>query len=440
MLLLTLQIPGKAQQVLSLEKCIAIALEKNIQLLQLDFSRQSAEANYQQTKYEFLPNLNGNWSYSQSWGRTFDMNVFRPVTASTGSSNISLSSSVTLFNGLRNHFNMKAKREDLAASEYAIQRMKNDLTTNVAYNFFQVVYGRENLRIAEKRFEIAQKQLEKVEIQYKAGVLTQSEVYSLKSQVASENLAVVNARSILAKGQLALAQLMEMDPEVEFELEIPQVSAIQLDGTVAPLEQIYQTALSTMPEIRQQEAKINASEYNLKATQALRYPSITLNGGLYTSYSSNGVLDPETFQRVQVPYFEQLPDNFRQGVTLSMNIPVFNRLQTHTSVQLSQISLRNARLEYNNQRNMLEKNIQTAYLDMKSSAEKYAATTESLKALEEAYQYAEVKFSKGLVDYYSYSKTLNDKNLAEIELLNAKYDFILKKAVLDVYQGNPLKF
>ena len=61
-------------------------------------------------------------------------------------------------------------------------------------------------------------------------------------------------------------------------------------------------------------------------------------------------------------------------------------------------------------------------------------------ALSEAQTFAQKRFDAGVIDFYVYMETVNNKTRAESELLQAKYDFIVKTKILDLYQGKPLTF
>lgn len=439
-----------AQNSLDLASAVKLAQENNIQVRQMRLGLHSSQLSLKQAKYQFLPNLNANWSYGQNWGTTFDFNVFQSVSQTTGSSNISLSSSVTLFAGFKNHHNLKARKADVASSKYSLERVKNDLGLNVALNFFNVVYGKENIRIIEKRLDLLVKQLEKTEKQFAAGLITQGDVFQFKAQIATEELNLVNARNAFGKSELVLIQSLGIVPAEKYSFVSPDVSRVEVEADLPPMEEVFKIALATMPEIKEQEAKIISSEYSMKASNANYLPTLSLTGGIYSSYSSNGVLEAgldtvlgfevPTQNTVQMAYLKQLDRNVRQSISLSLAVPIFNQLQTRTAVQQSKINLENARFESQNQKNILIQSIQSAYLDLQASQASYDATQKQLYSLNAAFEYAEAKFSSGIIDYYSYIKILNDKSLAEIELLNAKYNFLFKKAILDVYQGKPLSF
>jgi outer membrane protein len=61
-------------------------------------------------------------------------------------------------------------------------------------------------------------------------------------------------------------------------------------------------------------------------------------------------------------------------------------------------------------------------------------------AMEEAFRMTQQRFDLGAVPYVEYQVAENDYFRARSDLVRAKYDFILKKKVLDFYQGLPIDY
>jgi outer membrane protein len=98
-----------------------------------------------------------------------------------------------------------------------------------------------------------------------------------------------------------------------------------------------------------------------------------------------------------------------------------------------------ARLNLENEKNILFKEIQQASTDALAALKKYYATTKSLSALQESFRYTEQKFGLGMVTTLDYTTAKTRLAKAETELLQSKYDFIFKTKILDFYKGNPIK-
>jgi outer membrane protein len=143
---------------------------------------------------------------------------------------------------------------------------------------------------------------------------------------------------------------------------------------------------------------------------------------------------------VQTPYFEQLDRNLNQSLSLQLNVPIFNRLNSRIQVRNASIAYSQAQLQYTITQNALSQKIQQAWLDVVTAVNKYKAVQEQLIALDEAYKMASARYDAGALDFYSFNESLNNKTKAESDLLQAKYDFLFKSKILDLYQGRQIKF
>jgi len=443
-LFLALGLSGFSQMDLSLGKCIDFALRNNIGLRQVQNQQKIAVLNQRQSMQDFLPDLNARVGFNRDFGSIVD-NLALQRTSGRNSSNASLFSNLTLFSGLSKINTMKQRKAELKASEYAIDKTKNDLKLNVLLYFFQVIFDQENLEITENRKELISKQLEKTKKQLEAGLITKGALLVLQSQFSTESLNLLNQENLLSKDVLTLVQFLDLDPREKYQILSPVIQGVNIDGILPGIDQIYKSAIENMPEMKEQEMNILASEYALKVSRSYYYPSLSFSGSIASWYSSGNKeilgYDPVfPFEAIteDISLGQQYSDNFYQAIALSLNIPIFNKYKTKQGIEISKINEHTTRLNYENQKNLLIKKIQLAYLDATSSYGRYQATQEQLKSVIESFNYADSKFSAGLIDFYTYLESLNNKTKAELEMVQSKYDYILKVKVLDLYQGKPL--
>ena len=78
---------------------------------------------------------------------------------------------------------------------------------------------------------------------------------------------------------------------------------------------------------------------------------------------------------------------------------------------------------------------QRDYLDLVAAQTSYQTAEENFEALNQTFEFIKKRFETGNTDFYSYLESLNNKNRAEGQLINAKYTIILRKRILDLYRG-----
>jgi outer membrane protein len=228
--------------------------------------------------------------------------------------------------------------------------------------------------------------------------------------------------------------------------------------------QIYDIALTHQPEIKSAEFKLRSSEKGIAIAKAGMFPRLSLNASYGSRYSSASkyIITQPSFQGYAIngdvtssgdlvlsptfsdptlgttPFSDQVDQNLNRSVGFYLTVPIFNNLQTYTSVSRAKISRENALLSLQLQKDNLRKTIQQAFNDALSSLKKYQASKKSVNAMEESFKYTDQKYSVGAVTATDYNDAKNKLIKAKSDLLQAKYDYVFKLKVLDFYQGKPI--
>lgn len=457
--------PVKAQSpnVWTLQQCIDYAIKNNIQVKQSELSAQSDKYTLQQSEAEVLPSLNGIAAHNYNFGRTIDPFTNQFATDKVLSQNFSLSSSVNLFNGLKTYNTIKQNQYNYLASKYEVDRMKNDVSLNVATGYLQILFNEELMEVAKGQVDISNKQVEQTEKLVDAGTLAKGNLYDIQAQLASDELSFINAQNQLDLSYLVLAQLLNLDSVDNFKIVKPEIIFPDSPVLTSTSGQIYSTAVATLPQIKSAEFKLRSSERALSVAKGEISPRLSLNGSygtgysglskdivgapVFTGYQPNGFItssgDPvliptySTDLRV-ISYSDQYKDNLNKNIGLQLAIPIFNGFQTKNLISQAKIQKQNADYNLELEKNQLRKTIQQAYADANAALKKYYATLKAHDAIQESFKYAEQKFNLGVVNSLDYVTATGKLLKAQSDLLQAKYDYVFKTKVLDFYQGKPI--
>lgn len=448
----------------SLQQCIEYALQHNIQVKQNMLNAKLSQATLLQNKAQILPNLSGSISNSYNNGRKVDPFTNQFVTGDwTQSQNFSLSTSVTLFGGFQTLNTIKQSKYDLLASRQDVLKMQNDISLNIASAFLQILFAQELLATAQSQFEITKLQVERTQKLVDVKNLPKGNLYDIQAQLAGEEVNVVNAENNLSLSSLNLVQMLNLDTVQNFSISKPEItmpSEVMLNSTST---QIYETALTRQPEIKSAEFKLKSSEKGISIARAGMYPRLSLSasyGSGYSGASSRIVGDPVlngyflngettssgdyvyspdyTYNTETTPFKTQMDNNLNRSVGFYLTVPLFNNLQTYTSVTRAKINRENSSLALQLEKNNLRQKIQQAYNDANSSLKKFQASKKAVGAMEESFKYMEQKYNVGAVTTTEYSDAKNKLTKAKSDLLQSKYDYVFKLKVLDFYQGKPI--
>lgn len=454
-----------AQDAWSLEDCIAYAMENNIQIKQTVLNTAYNENLLKQSKMGQIPSLNGSANYSYSWGRALDQTTYQFTDdEQINSISLGLSSSVNLFNGLRVRNSIIQNKLNLMASYEDVEKVKNDISLNIAAAYLIILFNRELLSVTESQLEITGQQVERTRKMVDAGKLAEGSYLEIQAQYASEELTLVNAENQLAISMLNLQQTLDLPIDTAFEVIIPELADPDVNPIVMNATEIYYTAEKEMPEIKGAELNLESSEKGLDIAKGNRYPQLYLSANYNSGYSDIreqvtelttaspiiGNTSPD-FSGTNVygremdfptygkyPFFEQMRDNTSAGVGLGLSVPIFNGLQVNTSIANARIMLENSQLELQSKKLTLYASINQAYTDALAALKKFNATEKALVSMEESFKYTEKKFEVGLVNTVDYNASKNQLTATQSDLLQAKYDFIFRTKILNFYRGEPI--
>ncbi len=435
LLLFGLSIRSYAQdsiQVFTLQQCVNEALKNNIQLKQTELTVESAIINRKRVAESRYPNLNANVGPGTSFGRAINPVTNTFIIQQIVSSSFSISSNVTLFNGLRITNSVKQNSAIVEATKYELKDSKNTLLLNVLNAYVQILYNKEALTNAQNQLKVTEAQVARSQKLVTGGIAPESQLLDLISKQANEESLLINAENQLNIAKLNLIQFMNLPLEnyslEKLDIEVP-VFIDSSKVTDTPSE-IYQLAEKTQPAIKGAELRLKSSKYGFYSARGTMYPSLTMSAGI-NSYYSNA----SDFSK-----FTNLLQNKGESISLNLSIPIYGNRNARANVELANITRKNADLNLQNSKIQLRKKIEQAYIDAKSSQKKFEATQAQVKANEEAFRVTDKRFNSGVINSVDYTISSNILIQTRSALLQAKYDLILKKKILEFYKYNDIIF
>ncbi|UBM62166.1 TolC family protein [Candidatus Sulfidibacterium hydrothermale] len=431
---------GMAQQPWSLEKCIHYAFQNNLQIKQSELSTESSKENLLQSKLNFLPTFNASVSQNTGWGRTVDMATYRYTDNKTNQAYGSVNASLILFNGMQNVNTLRQKEFEYLAKKYNSEKIRDNIALNIAAAYLQILYSIEQVNNAKRQVQISQKQIERTKKQVEAGTVARGNLLDIEAQGANDKVNLVNAQNKLMLAYLDLMQILDIKGNTKFDIEKPNLQITQKPNLL-PVQSIYSKALEIMPQIKSAEYSVKAASQALKVAKGRRSPTLSLNSSYGNNYSdqirvSNNPLDPGFYETK--PFWDQMRDNRNITLGFRLTIPILNGFQVANMIKQSKISLENANLSLEMEKNTLRKNIEQAYADALAAYQTYIARQKSLVSLRESFKYAQQKFNVGMVNSTDFDIAKVKLYNAESDMLAAKYDYIFKTKILDFYLGRSL--
>lgn len=446
----------------TLQQAVETAITNNLTVKQRELQMESAEVYLKEARAQRYPNLSAFANHGINQGRSIDPFTNAFINENVNYASYGLNTGITLFNGLGILNNIKANALGYEAARWELQQEKDNITLNVILAYLQVLSNTDLLAQAGNTTVVTQQQVDRLEILNRQGAIAPALLYDLRGQLASDQLALVNTRNSLNASKLLLSQLMNIPYDSIMALESVSIDQFNPEYA-ATVESIYQIALQQLAVMKAAQLRTQSAEKNIKAIKGDFYPSLGLSGQATTNYSSaaaqnvflNSSVDSVGFVTVngnnsavkvlsnnftneKIKYRDQLSNNVFTTFNLGLRVPIFNNLQTRTRVRQAKITQKSFQYIESTARIQLKQNIEQAYFNMTAARERYLALLGQVSAFTQSFRAAEVRFTAGASTTVDYIIAKNNVDRANINLIIARYDFLLRTKVLDYYQAKPL--
>lgn len=427
------------QHIWTFQQCLDTALQRNISLNQSRLNTDLSQISLDQSKAALFPNLSASARDGVGFGRSVNPTTNQYVAKTTNSASFGINSGVDLFSGFQLTRTILQNKMNLDAVKTDVENVKNQVTISITTAYLQLLFQYEILNAARNQAEATVSQVDRTQKMVSAGTLPESNLYTIRSQLATDNLAVVNAQGQLDLARVALEQLMEIPITDSFDIKVPELVApsLLLNQTN---QEIYNKSLSVQPQIAGAAIRTNSALLGIKISEGARWPTLSLSGSVNSNYavsSRNGV-DPSVPQAS--PFFPQLWDNLGESIGLNLSIPIFSNRQLKSNIERAKVNALSARLDEQNTRIALRKTIEQAYTDLRNSIKKYDAVKEQISAAELSYKNMERRYNIGTSTATDFLIEKNNYFQAQSNGIQSKYDYIFKSKILDFYQGKPIQF
>ena len=423
--------PVNAQQNWSLKQCCDYAVEHNITIKQQENQCRQQEIQLSNAKNQRLPDLSGSAGQNFSFGRGLTAeNTY--TNTNTSSTSFSLGTSVPLFTGFQIPNNIKLNQLNLQAATQDLEKAKNDIRTQVAQAYVQILYNMEIADVAHRQISIDSAQVARLQALLNIGRASEAELAQQKATMAQSLLTATQADNNLQLAILAMTQLLELPTPEGFSVVRPEVGS-EGGKTIVTPDEIYAEALTTKPEVQAQQLRLRATENSIKIAQSGYYPTLSFSAGLGSNYYKTSGFKADGFAK-------QMKNNFSQYLGFNLSIPIFNRFQTRNSVRSAKIDRENQTLQLDNTKKALYKEIQQVYYNTVAASQKLQSSYQASQSSETAFRLTQAKYEQGKATITEFNEAKNNYLKSSSDLTQARYEYLYQQALILFYRGQELHF
>lgn len=412
----------EASKTWTLQECLDYAYQNNIQVRQSRNNQLSGIEDTKQAKAALFPSLVASTTQSYTNYPSSEVTDNNSYTGTYG-----ITAGMTIFEGGKLRTEVKRQKVQNQMDALSVEESVNDIRIAIVQAYMQCLYAADAVRINRSTAEASKAQRDRAEEMLRTGSISRVDFAQLQSQYSSDEYQIVVAGSTLDNYKLQLKQLLELDIMEEMNPAVPGVKEENVLKALPPKNEVYETALKVMPQIRRGELGVEAAKLEEKSARAGFYPSISLSASVGTGHMSNNDFESGS----------QIWNRFNENVGLTLNIPIFSNRKNRTAVNKAKIALNDSYLEWTSLQKELLRDVESAYLDAVSAQAQYLSAREKEKYARESYELTSEQFRVGVKNTVELITAQNEYSAAQQQVLQAKYLTLLSIELLNIYQGLP---
>ena len=423
-----------------MQRCMQYAVEHNHEVKRAELELDNYKATKTAAIGRFLPEIDARVGAQYSFGRAIDpeTNIYTDV--STFNNVYSLSASLPVFDGFSSIHALRAAKASVLMGQSAFRQKQNLTALAVLQAYANAVYYEGLVRMADEKVEETTLLLRQTRVLEEVGRKSSADVAQVESQQAEAFYELTRQQNLLASSLLELKKEMGFPLSEELKVKSEEGLVRRPEGesqfaTAVPVSSLHSLSpkdsslLTLHSSLQQALYQMQASKHEWHQARAALYPSLSLSAGLNTTYFHT--LHSDASQS----FHTQLKNNMGEYIGVVLNIPLFNRLQTVTSIRRAKNNYRIACENYAQKQLELEKLSREAWQDWQGYLKQTEQMERKVEADSLAYQLTRRQFEEGLATAIDLHTTSTQLLKSKATLLQCQLMTIVKEQLVRYYQG-----
>ena len=407
-ILFTIGFSSQAQELLSLENAVKIALENNYEIKIANNNSKIEATNNNLANARMLPALNATLTNNNSHLDTKQTQGDGTVRELDGAINRNISYGVgldwTIFDGM----SMFARKEQLNVLE---QRGKAELRaailnkiSDVYLTYFDLVQQQQVLASIDTAIVISNQRVTTAQNRFSIGKASKLEVLNAQVDLNSDLSMQLRQKELYRIAKLKMNEILVRDVYTEFRV----AEEISLDQNIEFAE-LKATAEKQNPQLQAQILSKKIADLNLKQVKGNRYPTVRITSGynFTRSEASLGFITQSSGQ------------GFVYGVTAT--VPIFNGFLQNRNEKVAKYQVENAGWLLEQQKLTLNTQLASFYTSYQTNLELVKVEAKNLEIAKQNLDITVAKFKIGTITTIEFRTAQQNYIEAAVRYSNAQY-------------------
>ena len=428
------QVKAQDTTTMDLKACMRYAVEHSTKMRIAHADNRDAQIDRRDAIFAaFTPTIEGGTYAYSNFGRSIDPETNTYIRTTSFHNGYSLSAGISLFNGFQAVNNLKITKTAQLMGLTKEQQTEDQICLATMEAYCNVLYYTEMQKALLAQVATAEKAVQLATRQEQLGQKSHADVVQMQSDLAERQYQLTTCRNNLNNAVITLKDVMFWPIEKPLKIDGLAVGLSYRGSRTDEISQMVEFAKTNMPAVVLAEGTMKNARLALKTARWQLLPRLSLYGGWSSSYFTY----PGMEGYVPTPYFEQLKNNGGEYVQLSLSIPIFDRLSSHSNIARKKNAYDRAQADYEQVLQTVEAEVRRAIADRDGSADALRQADTRAELQEEAFTLNTKRFEQGLISSIEYQTASNNYLNALAEQLNAWLQYFIKCSVVTYYGGVP---
>lgn len=416
-----------AAQPWTARQCMQYAVEHNTQVRRAALELDNYEASKVGAIGNFLPSVSADMGVQYNFGRAIDPETNGYTDVSTFYNGYSAQVSLPVFDGFSRLHALRAAKASVLMGRHALREQQDQTALTALQAWVNAVYYEGMVAIAEEKQRETSLLLRQTQVMVEVGRKSPADLAQIEAQQAEAAYELTHQQNQFASALLELKREMRYPLADSLHLETPAG-----DDGLLPQTSLVSFDASSHPALRQSFYTLEAKRHEWHQARASLFPFLSFSAGLSTTYFKT--LHSQTAET----FGNQLKNNMGEYLSATLSIPIFNRLQTMTSIRRAKNNYRMAQEAYEEKRFELEKLSREAWQDLNAYLKQTQQMKKKVEADSLAYQLTCRQYEEGLstaIDLHTTSAMLLQ---SKATLLQCQLMAMVKQELVRYYNGEQI--
>ncbi len=409
----------EAQEAVTLDEAIALAISRNPVYAQAVASVDNARETRRTAIGAFLPSLSVSSGASMRPGSVLDPDLQTYVVATNRAFTGGVNMGMELFAGGQNRAELDRATVEIEAADASLAGQRFELILDAKRSFFGALEQADLLEVAEARVARAEDSLELVRQQLAAGTATASDSLRARLELVNASQDALQTEAQVRAARMALGRWIGVSRPVV------TLAPADLDPSPLPLSdaEIYQLAEVTSPVVRASELTRRANESSVTSARSSYLPTARISSGY--NWSNNE--------------WEFGGGEGRwSGLSFSLSYSVFNGFGRESNVARAENQLRVARLQEDDTRLQAREEADAALFAIRTAERAIEIAEEAARVAEEDLRVVRERLAVGVATVFELVTSQVALDEAEANRVATRYDYLIARAELEALLGQEL--